>query len=193
MRRAELPSVNPMATGQHTGGDRRHDGGIDPQELVDCGPVSGLDDDQKEAARAGFEMFLTVYDERHPTGAIPDNPTTSAVVAALSVALRDDAGETVEVGEWRIDSDRDEEVIVVDVHEIPAEDYGVLTTQQTVAEHNPEHPADDRVIEAVYVGSVDNAEDVAQQVASGDLDAADLQTYTFPESRLTATEDGGSR
>ena len=182
-----------MATGQHTGGNRRHDGGIDPQELVDCGPVAGLDDDQKEAARAGLETFLTAYDERHPTGAVPDNPTTSAVVAALSVALRDDAGETVKIGERRIDSDRDEEVIVVDVHEIPAEDYGVLATQQTVAEHNPEHPADDRVIEATYTASVDNAEDVAQQVASGDLNAADLQTYTFPESRLTATEDGESR
>ena len=182
-----------MATGQHTDGGRRHDGGIDPQELVDCGPVAGLDYDQKQAAKVGLETFLTAYDERHPTGAIPDNPTTSAVVAALSVALRDDAGGTVRIGERRIDSDREKEVIVVDVHEIPAEDYGVLATQKTVAEHNPEHPADDRVIEAVYVGSVDNAEDVAQQVASGDPDAADLQTYTFPESRLTAAADGESR
>ena len=182
-----------MATGQHTGGDRRNDGGIDPQELVDCGPVAGLDDEQKEAAKAGLETFLTAYDERHPTGAVPDNPTASAVVAALSVALRDDAGQTVEVGERRIDSDREKEVIVVDVHEIPAEDYGVLATKKTVAEHNPEYPTDDRVIEAAYTGSIDNAEDVAQQVASGDLDAADLQTYTFHESRLTATEDGESR
>ena len=176
----------------------QHDatGGIDTERFVDCAAVEAFDDEQQEAAREGLETFLTEYRERHPTAAVPDNPTTTAVVEGIAATIKHDdpnAGPEMYVGERRLDREREKEVIVVDVHAVPAEDYGVLATQQTVAEHNPEYPADDRVIEATYVGSVDNAEDVAEQVASGDLDAANLQTYTFPESRLTAAEGGENR
>ena len=175
--------------------DGRHgaDGRINVERLVDCGPVEGLTDAQKDAAQVGLEAFLAEYRERHPTAAVPDNPTTSAVVAGLASALGDGAattGPSIDVGERRRDRERDgEEVVVVATHDVAAEEYGVLATQQTVAEHNPEYPPTDRVIEAAYVESVGSAEEIADMAAAGEIEAADLQTYAFPESRLAPVEE----
>lgn len=171
------------------------DGRIDVERLVDCGPVEGLTDAQKDAAQVGLEAFLAEYRERHPTAAVPDNPTTSAVVAGLASALGNGAattGPSIDVGERRRDRERDgEEVVVVATHDVAAEEYGVLATHQTVAEHNPEYPPTDRVIEAAYVESVGPAEEIADMAAAGEIEAADLQTYAFPESRLTPVEEDG--
>ena len=74
-------------------------GGIDTERFVDCGPIAALDGKQQDAAREGIETYLAEYRERHPTGAIPDNPTTTAVVEGLATAIAG-VGVVLLVGVW---------------------------------------------------------------------------------------------
>lgn len=178
-------------------------GRIAVDQLVDCGPVRELSAKQKNAAQEGLQTFLATYRARHPTAAVPDNPTTSAVVAGLVAALTMDEGASasaIEIGECRRDRERDEkEVVVVASHDVAASGFGVVATGRTVAEHNPEYPADDRVIEAVYVDSVtteigsaqqDSAEALTDLARKDELDEAGVRAYAFPESRLAPSEGG---
>ena len=173
--------------------DRHHNatGGIDTEKFVDCAAVEALDDGQQEAAREGLEIFLTEYRERHPTAAVPDNPTTTAVVEGLVATIKqaDPNGPATYVGERRLDRTREKEVIVVAIHNVVVEEYGVLATGKTIAEHNPECPADDRVIEAAYAESVGPDQEIATMIADGELGESNVETYAFPESRLVAVED----
>ena len=181
--------------------DRPHDttGGIDAENYVDCAAVATLDDDQQEAAREGLEAFLADYRERHPTAAVPDNPTTTAVVEGIVTAI-EQTDETIDVGERRLDREREEEVVVVATHDVAAEDYGVLTTGKTVAEHNPEYSGADWVIEAVYASRLpewfdaDDPEHDLNQLAEENegiarLHGIDTDSYAFPESRLAPVEE----
>ena len=194
------------AAGHQKGSER-----IDVEQLVDCGPVTRLTEDQKDAAQEGFETFLATYRERHPTAAVPDNPTTSAVVAGLAAALTlggESATPLIAVGERWYDRERNEkEVVVVAIHDVAASEFDVVATHQTVAEHNPEYPADDRVIEAMYVDSVrdcfssshqDPAELLADRACKNELETVGARTYAFPESRLAPIDEfdphtGGAR
>ena len=179
--------------------DRPHDttGGIDAENYVDCAAVAALDDDQQEAAREGLETFLADYRERHPTAAVPDNPTTTAVVEGIVAAIKQ-ADSTIDVGDRRLDREREKEVIVVAIHDVDAEEYGVITTGKTVAEHNPQYPGEDRTIEAVYASSLpewfkaDPKRDLNQLAEENEgiarLHGIDTGTYAFPESRLAPVE-----
>ena len=189
-----------MATGDRHRSEHGTTDGIDTETLVDCGSVAGLTDEQQDAAREGIETFLAEYRERHPTGAIPDNPTTTAVVEGLVTAIAE-ATASIAVGDRRLDRERDGgEVVVVATHNVTADEYGVLATQQTVAEHNPEYPAEDRVIETVYVSSLpdwfdpdDPEHDLTQLAEENEgiarLHGIDTDTYAFPESRLAPVEE----
>ena len=189
-----------MATGERHRGEHGTTDGIDTKTLVDCASVAGLTDEQQDAAREGIETFLAEYRERHPTEAVPDNPTTTAVVEGLATAIAE-ATASIAVGDRRLDRERDgEEVVVVAVHDVAADEYGVLATQQTVAEHNPEYPRENRVVEAVYASSLpewfdpdDPEHDLTQLAEENEgiarLHGIDTDTYAFPESRLAPVKE----
>jgi len=198
-----------MATGDRHRDEHGTTDRINTETLVECGAVAGLTDEKQDAAREGIETFLAEYRERHPTGAIPDNPTTTAVVEGLATTIEQadpTTGPPIDVGERRIDRERDgTEVVVVATHDVAADEYRVLTDEQTVAEHtvaeyNPEYPREDRVVEAVYASSLpgwfdpeDREHDLHQLAEENEgiarLHGTDIDTYAFPESRLVPVEE----
>lgn len=194
-----------MATGDRHRGEHGTTDSIDTEKIIDSGPVEGLTDEQQDAAREGIETFLAEYHEHHPTGAIPDKPTTTAVVEGLATAIeRADPGSdsSLQVGDRRLDRERDrEEVVVVATYDVAAKEYGVLATQKTVAEHNPAYPGEDRVVEAVYASTLpewfnpeDPEHDLNQLAEENEriarIHGIDADSYAFPESRLAPVEEG---
>ena len=91
-----------------------------------------------------------------------------------------------------LDSEEDDELLVVDTHAGPAAEYAIDGLDATVADLNRGYPEEDRVVEAVYLEEVRGtvqawrtAADLREAVAVGALNA-----YSFPASRLGAVDEG---
>ena len=86
------------------------------------------------------------------------------------------------------EADGDKELLVTGITSEQADTFVVSGTGQTVAEHNPEYPASDPVVEVRFFETLDAYLDdwtlagVLETEASDDLDAGD--PYFYPESRL---------
>lgn len=90
-----------------------------------------------------------------------------------------------------LESDTEDELLVVGIRDATAAEYVIAEMGESVASLNPGYPPEDRVAEAVYVDEVEDrldgwrsVEDVRDAVA---FDA--LRSYSFPASRLLATDD----
>lgn len=83
--------------------------------------------------------------------------------------------------------------VVLDVRDEPAAAHYIASIDATVAEANPDYPADDRVVVLAYEAAVEDAiGDEWQDDAGGrrglphilDNRGADVRRYSFPASRL---------
>jgi hypothetical protein len=90
-----------------------------------------------------------------------------------------------------LDSEADDELLVVDTHATEAAAFAIDGLDATVADLNPGYPPEDRVVEAVYLeevhGTVEawrTAADLREAVAVGAINS-----YSFPASRLGATDE----
>lgn len=118
----------------------------------------------------------------------------------VATAVLPDGGEErpgVGVGDRvkDLDSEADDELLVVDTHATEAAAFAIDGLDATVADLNPGYPPEDRVVEAVYLeevhGTVEawrTAADLRDAVAVGAINS-----YSFPASRLGAIdgESGG--
>ena len=102
------------------------------------------------------------------------------------------------------ENDDDGQMLVLGAHGKTAEECYVSAIDQTVAEANPEYPADDPVVDVVFVEGIEDAlgldwsaDDVLQLAADENLDRARIKVYGYPESRLeprsTDTDDRSFR
>ena len=86
------------------------------------------------------------------------------------------------------DDDQDKQLLVTAVREQRADQFQVPGGGQTIAEYNPEYPADDRVIEVRFFETLDAhlgewaVGDVLRREADEALNAGD--PYFYPESRV---------
>lgn len=94
------------------------------------------------------------------------------------------------------DGDGESQMLVLGVRDIPAREHHIDAIGQTVAEANPEYPADDPIADVAFVESIENAlgidwdvDDVLQLDADGDLDRARIKRYAYPVSRLAPVEE----
>jgi hypothetical protein len=90
----------------------------------------------------------------------------------------------IRVGEtYRDRENPDADLLLVAITSAIASEYDVVDGD-TVADFNPEYPADDLVVECVYL---------TEQVTSRTTDIDDLKRYAFPVSRLAAGHLDGMR
>lgn len=90
------------------------------------------------------------------------------------------------------EADDDDRLRVVGVYDDTADEWRIDQIDATVAEVNPEYPADDRVVACVYREDIIDQHgqgapvDVVQRSAAD----GDLRVYTFPRSRLRRGDGG---
>jgi len=102
-----------------------------------------------------------------------------ALLRPLSVYL------PVAVGVVAEDVEEGGDVLVVDKKENTAEEHHVDAIDMTVAEANPEYPADDDVFSVVYLDSLpEEADRYTPSLVARDAHRRDYPEYDFPESRL---------
>ena len=103
-----------------------------------------------------------------------------------------------ESGQRAIDRESDDasQVLVLGARGEVAEGCHIEAINQTVADANPEYPANDPVADVVFVESIEDAlgidwsaGDVLQLVADADLERARIKRYAYPESRLVPVEE----
>ena len=110
---------------------------------------------------------------------------------------RDDARPGVGVGDRvkDLDSEEDDELLVVDTHDTEAAEYAIDGLDATVADLNRGYPPEDRVVEAVYLEEVRATVQACRTAADlrEAVEAGAINSYAFPASRLGATgeEAGG--
>jgi len=111
-----------------------------------------------------------------------------------------------DLGDLVVDLESEDEdwLIVVNPTETPASEYTVWETPEDDADicadyYNPEYPADDRIVEAVYFDeSLDrlgpwDIDSLLGHYEEGTLKRYGIKTYGFPESRLEREELDGLR
>jgi len=105
-----------------------------------------------------------------------------------------------ESGQRAIDreSTDDSQVLVLGANGKSAEECYIAAIGQTVAEANPEYPADDPVADVAFIKDTEDSmgigfgtDDVLELYADGDLDRARIKAYGYPESRLTPVDGEG--
>jgi len=103
-------------------------------------------------------------------------------------------GKEVAVGDWVRDAEGDDsKMLVVECFDIPADEFGILQTQSTVAEENPGYPADDPVVKVVFYEGLNyyldgwSVEEVLDKAvrANGKLGDTRISAYSYPLSRVT--------
>lgn len=94
-----------------------------------------------------------------------------------------------ETGDVVTDREKDKEVVVVEATEERCDECAVFETPGddppvTVAYYNSDYPADDHVVEAVYLESSlwGAGDEFRRAVENGEI--ADGEVYSFPASRL---------
>jgi hypothetical protein len=93
------------------------------------------------------------------------------------------------------DTEDDDRLRVVGTYEDAAADWYLEAIDATVAEVNPEYPADDRVVACAYLEDIHDEHGQGAPVDLVQRSAAfgDLRTYTFPRSRLRRVGGGDQR
>ena len=91
-------------------------------------------------------------------------------------------------------------MLVLGAYGKTAEECYISAIDQTVAEANPEYPANDPVVDVAFVEGIETAlgldweaDDVLQLDADGVLGRARIQRYAYPESRLAGVEEDETR
>lgn len=83
---------------------------------------------------------------------------------------------TLHVGDHVTDKEKDDDVTMIVVGRSPhTADEWRIDADTTVADVNPEYPADDKIIEVIFP-------------QKGDLDIDDQSRYAYPRSRLELTD-----
>jgi len=90
-----------------------------------------------------------------------------------------------------LDSEEDDELLVVDTHDTEAAEYAIDGLDATVADLNRGYPPEDRVVEAVYLEEVHGTVQAWRTAADlrGAVEAGAINSYAFPASRLGATDE----
>lgn len=105
-----------------------------------------------------------------------------------------------EAGQRAHDREREDQeggqMLVLGARGETAEECYIEAIGQTVAEANPEYPANDPVADTAFVVFIEDAlgigweaDNVLQLDADGDLDRARIKRYAYPESRLASVEE----
>lgn len=96
------------------------------------------------------------------------------------------------------ESEDGSEVLVLGAKGTTAEECYVAAIEQTVAEANPEYPANDAVADVAFVEGIEDAlgfdwsaNDVLELYADDELDRARIRRYAYPENRLAPVESDG--
>ena len=106
---------------------------------------------------------------------------------------------TFEPGDTVSDCDQDnpEEnpALVLEAHAIPADEFGLVALQRTVASLNTQYPADDPVIRVVFIESLDTVHGdwEVEEILDKRVDPvgklpSGIRTYCYPQSRLRDIE-----
>lgn len=92
--------------------------------------------------------------------------------------------------------DDDTHVVVLEATGKAAEQSYISALGQTVAEANPDYPADDPVLSVAFVEIIEDAlgidwepGDIVEIAERGELTRARIKTYAYPESRLAPAEE----
>jgi ribonuclease HI len=85
------------------------------------------------------------------------------------------------------DSDSPSRAVVIACPDITCEDWTVPGTGQTVADYNPDHPADDSVVTIAFLSDIDQWDDWRDtdptDLAEG-VHSRNIRSYSYPASRL---------
>lgn len=96
------------------------------------------------------------------------------------------------IGERVYDREDDNQntAIVANTPPIPANDWEVYGGPTTVADDNPDYPAETPIVMATFENDLSNLDDWDQEtyLSTSELSAADAPYYTFPTPRLTRRE-----
>ena len=94
-----------------------------------------------------------------------------------------------------LDSEEDDELLVVDTHDTEAAEYAIDGLDATVADLNRGYPPEDRVVVCVYLEEVHGTVQAWRTAADlrEAVEVGAINSYAFPASRLGATgeEAGG--
>lgn len=120
------------------------------------------------------------------------------------LGVEDDATDgqqaSIQPGTYVRDKEEDDDsttsrMIVVDRPGMNAEESAV-SDGKTVADYNPEYPSDDPVVIVVYendaldgFGTRGSSEQLVELYSEDAFEERDVRTYSYPESRLTPTDD----
>lgn len=116
------------------------------------------------------------------TDPIPDDPEKIAEIT-LGQRMHDREGD-------------DSELIVTEIRRTSARMKYVEELGQTVAEANPDYPAHEPVVEAVFVSDVQDAlgtnwidDDIFEMSHDDELEPAGIKSYIYPVERLAPVEE----
>jgi hypothetical protein len=112
--------------------------------------------------------------------------------------MPDETGFTPKPGDVVLDRDDDDPdpAMVANAPDIPAEDWTIPWLEKTIAEDNPDYPADAPIALVVYVNQLEENEealpdwDRENAVAISELNESSLSYYVFPYPRLQLAETG---
>jgi ribonuclease HI len=89
------------------------------------------------------------------------------------------------------DSDSPSQAVVIACPDVICDDWTVPGTAQTVADYNPDYPADDPVVSIAFLTDLarwDGWQDGDPADLSSGVHSHDIRAYTYPASRLTKHE-----
>jgi hypothetical protein len=112
--------------------------------------------------------------------------------------MPDETGFTPKPGDVVLDRDDDDPdpAVVANAPDIPAEDWTIPRLEKTIAEDNPDYPADAPIALVVYVHHIEENEEALPEwdrenaVAISELTESSLSYYVFPQPRLHSAETG---
>jgi hypothetical protein len=112
--------------------------------------------------------------------------------------MPDETGFTPKPGDVVLDRDDDDPdpAVVANAPDIPAEDWTIPWLEKTIAEDNPDYPADAPIALVVYVHHLEETEEALPEwdrenaVAISELNESSLSYYVFPQPRLHSAETG---
>jgi hypothetical protein len=112
--------------------------------------------------------------------------------------MTDETDFTPKPGDVVLDRDDDDPdpAVVANAPSIPAEDWPIPWLEKTIAEDNPDYPADAPIALVVYENHLEENEEALLEwdrenaVAISELTESSLSYYVFPQPRLHSAETG---
>jgi hypothetical protein len=112
--------------------------------------------------------------------------------------MTDETDFTPKPGDVVVDRDDDDPdpAVVANAPSIPAEDWTIPWLEKTIAEDNPDYPADAPIALVVYKNHLEETEEALPEwdrenaVAISELTESSLSYYVFPQPRLHSAETG---